>query len=409
MKMKRTMSKRLAALAAITAALCLCAALPPGAAAESDALTMAQYRETVPDSVQFVIDGQTYDVPVTLPDEDTLPVIVTQMATFNSTDAHTVYPLRKGLPKYVREASLAWDYDGSPFLDFSQEASDGRLEGKADAADRAALPEGSAPPENDATVDDVMNLIQTNLLRFDCDVQPDLRVLRATAMSGLYRMKKVKASDGTATWTEYAVDDTKPVKNAGKGSWELAIAQYLHGAQIFAHYDPYGRYNPPAEAGEWYSHYDIYAHYMDVENFNIHLGLAKETGVVKENADLLPFDRIVESIRQRIDEGKLKSIYGLTLGYSVKIAKGDAFWAEKMDFNNNCRFVLVPEWRILGYDLKDYSNTNVIGYSQPDREAILDPGHASPYGLNYELRLDAATGEPVLDYAAMKYDLNGAQ
>jgi len=399
--------KRVAALAAATiTGLSLQTGALPHAKAEDGTVTMAEYRETVPDSVQFTIDGQIYDVPITLPDEDTLPVIVTQMATFNTADIRKTYPLRTGLPSYVVEASTAYDYNGSYILCFDQEEAEGRLEGKTDYSTRTPLPEGSTPQENDVTVDEIMDFIRQNIRLFQCDMEPDLRVLNATAMSGLCRMKKVKASDGSGCfWTEYAADETRPVSGAEKGSWELQVAQYLHGAQIFGPYFPYSQYQSPAKTNEWYTRYDIFAHYMDEKNFNIIVCLAKEIGTVQRNATLLPFDEVVERIRRRIDEGALKSIYGLTLGYSVRIVKGDVFWNDQYDFDPECRFVLVPEWRILGYDVKDYNNTTYIGHAQPSREAVLDPEYYSAYGLIFELRLNAATGEPILDYEAMEYAL----
>jgi hypothetical protein len=386
--MKRNPGKRLLTLALVAATLCL----PAGPRARAETATMAEYRETVPDSVRFVIDGQTYDVPVSLPDEDTLPVIVVQMATFDSSMSDPAYD-----PSIVAKGCMS----------LCRESSANRLYGKTDSTDREALPEGATPPDNDVTPEEILSYIQDSVVEFHYDMQADLRLVGATAMSGLYRTKRVKASDGNGgTWTEFAVYESKPVKNKGKGSWEPKIVQYLHGAQILGEYYPGGRADVTpeiADSSAWWELFSVYVSYMDEDNFNILYCLAKETGVVAENTELLPFDQIVQRIRDRIDEGNLKSIYRLTLGYTVTIVKGDACYDGQYDYDQSCRYVLVPQWSILGYDLKDAS-----GLAQsvaPSREVVLDPAHHTN-GERYELRLDAASGEPVLDYDALTYDLD---
>jgi len=250
--------------------------------------------------------------------------------------------------------------------------------------------------------------LQENIQRFQCDTRPDIRVVKATAESGLYRMKRIKTPEG---WSEYAVDESKPVANAGKGLWHLDLAQYLYGARIFDDYFPYGCYESPANPNDWSSPIFFHADYLDEENFNLIAAPARPIGLWQEDAELLSYADVVQIVERRIREGKLKSVYALTLGYSVRIAAGDAYWADEtyFDLSADTRFVLVPEWQILGFDQKDQAAAASVGLAEPTEQMVLEPEVYSRYGIGYELRMDACTGAFILDYAAQEFDLGDWQ
>ena len=382
--------------------------LPLGAYAET--VSINELRAQTPQRLQMTVttdagDTVTVDAPITLPDGDTLPVIVVKQATFDKTDLRMVYPLPSFFDRNAIAATVWSDGPGATFLDLYQEQKNNRINGKVDSTGRASLPQRSTPPENDVTVADVMTFIQDNIRHFHCDTEPDLRVAKATAKSGLYQMKRVKTPEG---WTEYAINEKKPVAKAPKGIWHLSLAQYFYGAQVFEHYLPYGSYlvNQPENPNSWYSPFHFYVDYMDTENLNIALAPAKPIGLFLKEAALLSYGDMVNCLAERIRSGKLKSVYALTLGYSVRIAKGDVYWADSPTQKpSDTRFVLVPEWQILGFDEKNAADTKSVGLTEPTRDMVLEPETYSRYCLTYELRMDASTGQFVLDYAAQEFDL----
>lgn len=334
-----------------------------------------------------------------------MPVIVVKRATFDKTDLRTVYPLPSFFDRNTIAATVWNDGPGAMYLDLYQEQKNNRIRGKMDSTGRASLPQGSTPPENDVTVADIMTFIQDNIRRFHCDAEPDLRMVKATAKTGLYQMKRVKTPEG---WTEYAINEKKPVAKAPKGIWNLSLAQYFYGAKVFENYLPYGSTfaGRPVNLNEWYSPLDFYVDYMDADNFNIMLALVKPIGLYQADSALLSYEDLADRLAGRIRSGKLKSVYALTLGYSVRIAKGDTFWVgDFASFNPDTRFVLVPEWQILGFDEKNATDAKFVGLTEPTREMVLEPETYSRYGLRYELRMDASTGKFILDYAAQEFDL----
>jgi hypothetical protein len=180
----------------------------------------------------------------------------------------------------------------------------------------------------------------------------------------------------------------------------------MYGVKIMDSYRPCGSYQPPNNPDFWETPLFLHADWLDENNRNISVGGLKEIGILSEDAALLSYAAMVARLESRIREGKLKSIYGLRLAYSVRIVKGDVYWAENgFDFNMNTRFVLAPEWQILGFDEKDAATAKSVGLEAPSKDAILDPENHSRYTLPYELRMDASTGEFILDYEAMEFAL----
>ena len=388
----------------------LCAAVLTMHSAFAELVTLSELKQQLPERLQMTVttkEGKTIEVnaPIILPDGDTMPVVLVQSATFDLTDLYRVFPHPDYFEKNVRMVAETRAYKGSPMMQLFAEEKPNRLTGKADTTVRTRLSQGEKPPENDVSVDEIMAFIYENIERFGCDTEPDIRVIKATANSGLYSMKKYKTSEG---WTEYTINEKKPVKNAGKGMWHLDLAQFMYGVRIFDRYYPYASYQGPDNPNHWQPPVSIHCDYMDEKYFNILMMLAKETDILLQDAQLLSYDALVRVLQERMKEGKLRNIYGLTLGYSIKIVKGDACWTDDTyrDYNVDARFVLVPEWEILGFDEQDAATAKSLGLVEPTKEMILEPEIYSRYGLSYDVRMDASTGAFILDFEALEYDLN---
>lgn len=378
----------------------------PGLAALAETVTLAELKEQTPERLRMEVvtdagETVTLDAPISLPEGEVMPVAVVKRATFNTLRLREVYP-------QADDCGVRGDCE---HLVLYRQENQNKLHGKTDQSKRYALPDGSIPPENETSVDDIMAFLFESIQRFPCDAELDIRLERAVAMSGLCQMKRQKVTDGSGvSWTEFVANPEKPLKSGSKGIWSLRLAQYMYGARILDTYQPYGAHNPPQNPNWWHSPIFLYAEYLDVKNHDMGIWAVKEVQILREDASLLPYEEVVERLAKRIREGKLKSIYRLNLAYSLRIVKGDPFLAENgFDFNLHTRFVLAPEWQILGFDEKDAATAKSVGYDQPSREAILDPKNHSRYEIVYELRMDAATGEFILEYESMEYELGQEQ
>ncbi len=351
----------------------------------------------------------TIDAPITLPQGDTMPIVLAQSATFDTTGLHDAFPFpayydQEYSKRDLQNMLLEYDHPGALIIMFLAEEQKNILLGKVDSTMRAILPQGETPPENNVTIESIMNFIDSHINRFGCDTEPDLRVLKANAKTGLYKTKRITTPEG---WTDFTIDMDKPVSGAEKGLWDLKLAQYIYGARVFEDYFPYSCATDPGNLNLWQNPLFLLAQYMDEQNYHIALRFFKAKESLVADAPLLSYDSMVEVLRQRIQAGKLKSIYGLTLGYSVKIVKGDAFFTDDTLIHQNpdVRFVLVPEWEILGFDEKSAGTAASVGLEEPTKDMILEPERFSRYGLSYEVRMDAATGSFILDYESMEYTL----
>lgn len=404
------MSIRRLVISALVAFLALGGCIPGRA---EEPVTLAELKRQAPDRLQMTVTNDAgeiieVDAPILLPEGETLPLVLVRRATFNTLDLFDVYPLPTGRDRYFYGASDHSRREVCDSLSIYQEEKENKIYGKTDYTHRYALPAGSMPPENDTTVEEIMVFIYENIERFHCDASLDIRVEEAVAMSGLCEMKRVKATDGNGvSWTEFAANPDKPTKKGTTGIWSLKLAQYMHGAQIMETYQPYGSYQPPNNPNYWYNPLHLFADWLDEQNRNIGIMAVKEIAILDEDTGLLSYDNLVTCLENRIKAGKLKSIYTLRLGYSVRIVKGDAYWTDERmsDFCMDTRFALVPEWQILGFDEKDAATAKSVGYEQPSKEAILDPANHSRYGIRYEVRMDASTGEFILDYESQEFNL----
>lgn len=293
------------------------------------------------------------------------------------------------MPKYVRIADAAWNYKGSPLISYYV-GKGSALYGKTDYSTRPWLPLGETPPENDFTVDQVMRLVHSRITEFDGDAAADIRPYRVAARGGLYRMKMVKVTDTESgvSFRTPDIDPDKPIKKSSKGIWTLQLTQHMHGAQVFPDSYEYGSENEADK--RWPAPVWGNMNIMDESLMNLNLGFLSEQRVLQEDTPLLSFSEIQRAIEQRVQSGQLKSVYRLTLGYSVVLAEGDSDADELGEYNMDARYVLIPTWQVCGYDLKDRGHRSFQAYTEPDEQTVMQDMNGA-----FEVRFDATTGEPL--------------
>lgn len=399
------MNKLLSALLVLTMALSICAC----SLAEGSTITLAELKAQTPERLQMTVttdagETVTVDAPVILPDGDSMPIVLCQRMTFNMADVLELYPVAKNSTTYQTFVDPHWMFNGSPLLNVVQENQKNALFGKTDAYKHFILPQGASLPENDFTVEQAMAILYRCIEQLGGDASVDLRPV-AHPMGGLYHMKRAKVTDGNGvSWTEIVPDEKKPVEGRGKGLWQIQLNQYAQNARIFSSYLPDGMFQP-TDWARWSFPIQTELLMMDDENFRIFLTCLKEKENLVADAPLLSFSEMERTIRERFASGKLKSVYQLELGYSVQIVAADLTKESEESWLPSTRYVLVPEWQILGFDEKDARTAQSVGLKQPSREMILDPLRNGGVAGRFELRLNAETGKPILASAAMSFDL----
>lgn len=377
--------------------------------AEGGTVTLAELKATAPESVSFTIGSETYEAPVILPEADEISLLLCKHQTYDTSHLREKYPYTSKPDRYEREADAMYNYDGAPNISYDVGS---RIEryGRTDTSARYVLPLGATPPEVELTPDDAGKIVRDRMVEFGGDPSIDLRVWCAVAMSGRCYVKWVRyeSPDGKVGFRMPVADPDNPVKNGSVGAWNIQLAQYMNGAPIF----PYS-YFPTAESyrggagsepGMFYETFDISSSIYILNENQMAMGASAvvATDTLISDCSLASFETVVSNIQQRIDEGQLQSVYSLTLGYMAVPVKGENFDYYSERPNTDARFVLVPTWNVVGYDLKDRSSREGYGYSVPDREAVLQAGPAS--SSYYEVRFDAQTGKALTYY---QFDLEG--
>lgn len=370
--------------------LCLVCLATPVARAE-DTVTLAELKQQVPRNLVLDVtdpDGNTlhFDMPVVLPEGETLPVLRVKPVLFDASDPAGQYPVGKGV--FDAKECGGWMYQDVPALVIvikPQNGGAGRSTPQTSTESaRYIMPDGQ-PAGNDMPATRPVEIIRENVARYSGRNDFDIRIFRQFAMSGLYHYQSVASADS-------AINLNKPRQGYEKGTWQLYPAQYLRGAEIF-----YGGFYRPTATLDFFRTESFWPDQaggrmfaLDEDDYRMIMRLLEETEVVLDDAPLAPFAVIQSVIAQRALSGQLKSGYKLTLGYNICCRSGDPNQIYEDYDPAAVRFTLVPTWRIDGYDTKDavqFKNREVT------REAL-----EGPEDYRYDLRLDARTGEVLRDY-----------
>ena len=125
--------------------------------------------------------------------------------------------------------------------------------------------------------------------------------------------------------------------------------------------------------------------YMNVSFSNVF----KVKKVISKNVELCGFDLIYNVLENYIDEGKIKRIYSINLGYVIYLDKNEEY-SDKKEKNGKQRdysdYLLVPTWVVMcSYSENDSNN---------DKANISSENDCERQDLNYQkIFIDAQTGK----------------
>ena len=140
----------------------------------------------------------------------------------------------------------------------------------------------------------------------------------------------------------------------------------------------------------YFSNPTISAFYCSDDYMNISLtNVFKKKEVVFENVPLCGFDKVYEIVEKYVDEGKIKRVYSISLGYIVYLDKKEEYSdkkeknGEQMDYAD---YLLIPTW-IIGCS---YSENG----SNDDQTDMNSYDGSEQQDLNYQkIFIDAQTGK----------------
>ena len=140
----------------------------------------------------------------------------------------------------------------------------------------------------------------------------------------------------------------------------------------------------------YFSNPKISAFYCSDDYMNISLtNVFKKKEVVFENVPLCGFDKVYEIVEKYVDEGKIKRVYNISLGYIIYLDKKEEY-SDKKEKNGKQRdyadYLLIPTW-IIGCS---YSENG----SNDDQTDMNSYDGSEQQDLNYQkIFIDAQTGK----------------
>ena len=140
----------------------------------------------------------------------------------------------------------------------------------------------------------------------------------------------------------------------------------------------------------YFAHPSAYVFYYSDDYMNISLSnVFKKKEVVFENVPLCGFDKVYEIVEKYVDEGKIKRVYSIGLGYIVYLDKKEEY-SDKKEKNGKQRdyadYLLIPTW-IIGCS---YSENG----SNDDQTDMNSYDGSEQQDLNYQkIFIDAQTGK----------------
>ena len=369
------MMKKTRALIGILLALAMAAGLFALRMPIAHAETFSQMKDSIPETVTFTIDGEAVEVPVILPDVETLPIgyicpLKVDKEKMRELFGDTIAQIDTG--RLILEV-------GEPF--FQQGGTTVYLES-------GIAPLVDVTPEQAGQL--FLDIVEKSGLPLE------YRAEKVLARSGRYETKKVEVSlvgkeeetklarkeDVYPSFTQNVPDLSKPVAGKEAGAYDVIMTQMANGIPIHVTASPNGN-------GGFMGPYP--ALYLRSENdYYFKIVYTQQPCGTGEEPQLAAFETLVRNIQARIDEGWLRAVDSLELCYAqtFRLVNGKKIPAKEADENNPFG-VLVPAWKVNGYDRIHLTNRVSSAFEDPtpfERYIQLPP-------KGYHVTYDALTGE----------------
>ena len=371
MKMKRIL------LFMVCFLFCLAAAVQPAAA---EPITLAELRAQTPEFIELElpdIDGvpTLTRIPVVFPDTNQLAIQSMRLMKLDKTALREKYT-------YVEDIPLGPDGHHEYFC-FYRFAPKGKTKIFNDIQAGWYLYQDRTPDGNNMPWDRPAEKLQEIIT--DCGWNADVRVTWQAATSrGYVAHDKLGTSSRGEPYAAMVFNDRYPAKGYDTGYYKLQMSQYLDGVRIFGSGSWY-RFTDTSkdtESGGYTSGQELSMNILSEEDFGIYIELLETEKVIRTGVALAPFQTVLQTIQDRIDEGSLKTAYHIELGYAAL----DSAQNMALDAGER-RTLLVPAWCVYGFDTKDDTCRAANEYTVPTAQEYWESGN------QYQLWINAVTGE----------------
>ena len=279
----------------------------------------------------------TVDVPVHIPDVDTVPLLL------------------------VSEAPFIYELAGDESF----------LHGKADVRRREEILDPDRFSEIGYLPEELLDFMQETLSSHG-PTDIELVLYRATALGSMYYVKQGKTFNRKYSFPCSVADTTKPWKHDTTRGYDISATHKVAGMPVFLSGTIY-----PVDSMHTYS----WLYYIDRDHYSIGLKTITVEEMLSPDEQLLPFDVLLEILTERIRNGNMRTVLEINLGYYI------------LDQNlvhqaSETTWQLIPVWQIRGYDtILDQLLEGILStYSEEDRIQY-DPE------CMYSIYINALTGE----------------
>lgn len=372
--------------------LTLCLSIP------ACAVTLEELRAEAPDRLTMTVEGPggpvSVDVPVILPEGETIPIVKAHPRHFDVHAVHAAYPgtapdeSSYWYPHYLEDRTAPLFVYPVDIL--SERFVPDRYGGNASAMRVYRL---DGQPDNNDLPREAPESFLRKVLALAGATDVDVRISGQMAVSRPYQKKTARTKDDEAPVLVTA-DLSKPIASTDRGYWTAGFSQYLDGVRVFA--EGYQAVAPTKYGAAPSSPYgaSIQVEMVSEEDYYLYMGLLETDEVLMASPDLASFDSVQEAITKRIRSGQLLDVREIELGYMLyweTSAEGrtEEEWQPGMG-----RYVLSPAWRITGYDVKDRGSFKFYRQgNDPKKPDDTDYAYAATLFGAYQERVDARSGE----------------
>lgn len=316
-------------------------------------------------------EGETIDAPILFPGGDSMPVPRLRWIPVNDKTLTSVLRAIAGADTGL-QVSTAWT--GTSFSINAMTADSPYFDIKYNAKNPAGdfFTDESEPENNPFTSDQAFELMKQLYAALGVD-PGQVALYDRKVVSARYKVLDYQASP------EKRYDTSRPVTGYEQGYHVFTGVQLLEGVTLLPHM--YHESGPHYDLGA-----SMYMKILNEKEFYAAGDLLRQTGRRVEDLPLANLDRMLDTLRQMIDSGRLLDVSRIQLCYELYyeeyIAPGDN------EARKNAALLAVPVWQVLA---PIYPSSAKQQEKQADSMIEYEDGIA-------ELRFNAQTGEYMAPY-----------
>ncbi len=343
-------------------------------------VTMAQLRQEAPQRWQATYSTPNrrveVDAAVIIPQVDAVPLVELKWVLQDGPAMASA--LTAQLPE-TQVVAVDIGNDGRTLRVNVQRDRDRSLISPDNVSGRPRLLPGQQAAATDYPQDAPMQLLKRLVSHAHGDAE-GIRLLDQAGTSGLYAYRQMRAGEQPPMIPYGFLQDGDPIPGFERGHYLLRAAQVFEGIPLLPHESQYSYANALSSV-EGTLLLEVY----DDTEFRLTLQLLRQTGIRVADLPLVSFDTLRLHLEQLIDQGRLRAVDRIELGYSLYYAQPVNPGAEEQQ----ATLLAVPVWRVIGLMLEN-PEQEPEGYALTAR---VEAPYSEYRMAEADLRFNAQTGE----------------